>query len=152
MMKNIQTDRRTIVSVAAGAVLIVVIALLVGRCGRGEKKQETGPAQVVEQFCMAMASGDFSKAEELCFMDSMREYTETCSVVFDEHSKNNVKATAIAAEMLSDMTISISDVAKEGDRRLVFYSISYEGQTKEKIATLVKEEGEWKVAAITERN
>lgn len=152
MMIDIKIDRRTLVSVSVGAVLIVAAVFLAGRCGREDKKQEMGPAQVVEQFCRAVAAGNFEEAGKLCMMDSMKDYINAYSALLNGISEKNGSAAAVAAGMLSEMEISISDVAKEGDRRLVFYYMSFEGLKKEKLATLVKEDGEWKVAAITDRN
>ena len=44
-------------------------------------------------------------------------------------------------------------MTKEGGRRIVFYTIGLsDGMKRNKVATLMKVEGAWKVEAITERN
>ena len=60
--------------------------------------------------------------------------------------------TDIASDILSEMTVEVTSVQKNGQSRTIFYELVTERRIKEKIATLKKEEGAWKIAQITDRN
>ena len=54
---------------------------------------------------------------------------------------------------MSDTEVLITDIVKNDQGRTIFYKLTATGGlTKEKIATLKKEEGEWKITAITDRH
>ena len=58
---------------------------------------------------------------------------------------------SIAGSLLSSAAISIADIARDGDRRQIRYSIDASmGMKKDKIATVKKDNGVWKVERITD--
>lgn len=136
--------------VAVGAVVAVI---LLARGGK-EKSVEMGPAQAVEAFCNALTSGRFDEARELCDTVTMDGYIDAFRQEYEAAVRKDSSVAAIAAGMLSQAEITVEDIVKEGsDRKSVFYTVSAgEGMTKEKVAAVVKEEGTWKVAEITDRN
>lgn len=136
--------------VAIGAVAAVI---LLARGGK-EESVEMDPAQTVEAFCRALASGSFDEARELCDTLTMDGYIDAFRQEFEAAASKDSSVAAIAAGMLSRAEITVDDIVKEGsDRKSVFYTVSAgEGMTKGKVAAVVKEEGTWKVTEITDRN
>lgn len=136
--------------VAIGAIVAVI---LLARGGK-EESVETGPTQTVEAFCKALTSGRFDEARELCDTVTMDGYIDAFRQEYEAAVRKDSSVAAIAAGMLSQAEITVEDIVKEGsDRKSVFYTVSAgEGMTKEKVAAVVKEEGTWKVAEITDRN
>lgn len=118
----------------------------------GEKKVGMEPEEVVTAFTKAVAGGDFAGAMELCDSLAMNGYIEEMQKAWHMLEKKDSSAFAIAADMLKDAAVEVSEVVKEGDRRHMFYSVSFDGMTKEKVMILQKEEGEWRVTAISDRN
>ena len=139
--------------IVAAAAALLVLLLLVRGCGEDEQSVELGPSETAEAFCRALAAGRFDEAKGLCDTIAMADYINTYIAAFEEAVQNNGKAADIAAGILEEMEFSVSDIVKEDGRRQVFYTIGLsDGTRKEKIATMTKEEGAWKVEAITERN
>lgn len=135
--------------VAIGAIVAVI---LLARSGK-EKSVEMGPGETVEAFYRAMSRGDFDGAMSLCDTAAMASYVDAYRKAFEEASHKDSSATAIAASILSEAKLEVSDVRKEEDRRIVFYSVCPEGmEGKEKVATLRKEEGAWIVTDMRDRN
>lgn len=134
-----------LVSVAAG------LMVACGGSGAG-KKAEMEAEDVAVSFCRAVAGGDFEKAMILCDTLTMKGYIREQEAAWHMLEKSDSSAYMIATQMLSQTEMTVDEVIKEGDRRQVFCSISFEGKTKEKVMTLQKEEGGWKVTAISDRN
>lgn len=134
------------------AALIGICTLMHG-CGDAEEKKAMEPEAVAEAFCRAVAAGDFETASSLCVAAGMTEYLDRQKEGWDEvREKEDSNALLIASEMLSEIVITINEVIKEDNRRHVFCSIGFEGNKKEKVIILQKEEGEWKVTAIADRS
>ena len=67
--------------------------------------------------------------------------------------RNDSTIRTITTDILADISIEITETEQKGQNRTIFYKLTaIDGQTKEKIATLKKEEGEWKITAITDRH
>lgn len=137
----------------AGAIAAVLLLLLLVRgCGGKGDSVELGPAETAEAFCRALAAGEFARACELCDTVSMKAYIDTYRSVFESFSEENEKAAAIASGILGDMDFSVENMTKEGGRRIVFYTIGLsDGMKRNKVATLMKVEGAWKVETVTDR-
>ena len=82
----------------------------------------------------------------------MKAYIDTYRSVFESFSEENEKAAAIASGILGDMDFSVENMTKEGGKRIVFYTIGLsDGMKRNKVATLMKVEGAWKVETVTDR-
>ena len=133
------------------AALIGICTLMHG-CRDAEEKKAMEPEAVAEAFCRAVAAGDFETASSLCSAADMAVYLDRQKEGWDEaREKEDSSALLIASDMLSDIGITIDEVIKEDNRRHVFCSIGFEGNKKEKVMILQKEEGEWKVMPIADR-
>lgn len=113
---------------------------------------EMGPTETVEAFCKAVASQQWEKAQELCDTTKMKEYIDAYKAAFDKFIKEDEGAAKVAGSILGDANVTIADVRKENDVRIVTYTLEADGLSKTNKATLRKEEGEWRVEAITEAN
>ncbi len=130
-------------------IFICTAALFMASCNG--KKENMTPEEMVESFCRAVAGGDFDAARSLCDTVSMDGYLKSYQEAMNSLQKEDSSALAIAASMLSGAEFEVSDVEKNGEGRTVSYTLKAEGCTKDKKATLIKEEGEWKVKAVTDR-
>ena len=132
-------------------IFCALIVLLCG-CKGGEKSVEMGPAETVEAFCKAVAAQQWDKAQELCDTVGMKEYIDTYKTAFDKFTKEDEGAAKVAGSILGEAKVTITDVRKENDVRIVTYTLEADGLSKTNKATLKKEEGEWRVEKITEAN
>ena len=66
--------------------------------------------------------------------------------------KKDSNAFAIAAELLMETEVTIKAIEKVDGGRDVLYAITSGEYEKERKASVKKEEGKWKVAAITDVN
>ncbi len=132
---------------ALGYILIVAAAVLAAACGSSQKK---GPEDVVVEFSRAVAAGDFETAYGLCDTLSMKDYLDNCREAMELCQKKDSAVYSIAAGMLSAAGIDVMEVKKTDDGRSVMFSISAEGAVRNKLATVKKEEGEWRVTSISD--
>ncbi len=132
---------------ALGYILIGAAAVLAAACGSSQKK---GPEDVVVELNRAVVAGDFETAYGLCDTLCMTDYLEGCRKAMELHQKQDSAVYSIAADILSGAEIEILAVEKIDDGRSVLYSIGAEGAVKEKVATVKKEEGEWRVTSISD--
>lgn len=118
-------------------------------CTGGDRQTELGPEATLESFYSRLCTGDFDKAESLCDTLKMNGYIGTFRQVWESEDST---VRSIASAILSEMTVTVTDIQKDGQSRTIFYELSYaDGSNKEKVATLMKEEGEWKIEEITDR-
>lgn len=131
---------------------LICISCLLISCGgnNAEEKKSLEPEDVVTGFCRAVAGGDFEEAYSLCDSAGMEEYISRYRKVWEDLQKKDSCALAIASAILAEAEIEIQKTAKEDNGRAVYYSITTDGNTKTKKATVVKEEGEWRVKEITD--
>ena len=134
------------------AVCLLALAMSAAiSCGSSEKKAEMGPEETAEAFFRAIAAGDFETAAALCDASTMNEYIEGCSQAWSMLQEEDGDIYEIATGMLTDAKFTVEDVVKEGDRRHVFFRLSFNGEEKKKLVIMEKEEGAWKVETITDR-
>lgn len=117
-----------------------------------EDKKAMEPEEVVKAFTSAVAGGDFAGALELCDTVAMKGYIEERQNEWHMLEMKDSSVYAIAAHMLEGTETEITEVIKEGNSRHMFYTVSFGGKEKEKVMILQKEEGEWKVKAISDRH
>lgn len=130
-------------------IILSAIAVITAGCFQG-KGSETGPQETLETFYRSLCSGNFDEVEKLCMKPEMDEYLDNFRKVWE---KTDSTTAAIASDMLSEMSIEVIDQEKDGQIRTIFYELTAtDGQNKEKVATLRKEEGAWKIEAITDRH
>ena len=130
---------------------ILILAVLLSGCKDVKQgEQILGPEAVVETFCRAVASGDMEQAEELCDTVSMKGYLDAWTETWAELAVKDSSALRIAAGILSESTFTVTDVVKDGDRRIINYTLETGGKTKNRSAVVRKEEGEWRVESMTD--
>lgn len=133
-------------------ILIAAITLMAAGCGE-RKQTETmlGPEETVAEFFRAVAGGDAETAMSLCDTVSMKSYIDSYVYALGAMGKKDSSATAIATSALVNAEIKIDGNTKEGENRLITYTVeTVDGFTKKKTATVKKEGGAWKVERITD--
>ena len=117
---------------------------------KSDKNSETGPEKVLATFYESLYTGDFGSAKALCDTLSMSAYIKDFQSAWNAADKEIMDAVP---GIMSKIKLSATDIEKDGHTRTIFYTLTApEGKTKEKIAAMRKEEGEWKIAAITDRH
>ena len=118
--------------------------------GSGSK---LGPAEVVEAFTQAVAAGRFEEAEGFCGKGTANDYIDAYEKALSSEFKADSTAASIAAGIMSEIKVTVTEISKGKGYRTVFYTIEYAyGDRKDKVATVMNEEGEWKVREIKDRN
>lgn len=129
-------------------IAIAATMLLMSCQQNGEAK--LGPDSTLEAFYKSLYAGEFKQAASFCDVTGMEEYLNDFRSIWE---KNDSTIRAIASDILADITVDITDTEQSGQNRTIFYKMTTtDGHSKEKIATMRKEEGEWKVTAITDRH
>lgn len=143
-MKKIAIYALAAIAAAAGITLIV--------CKGGEKggKAEAGPEAVVETFTRHVAAGEFSQALALCDTSSMRVYIDDCINTWNRLQDRDSSVLSIASGLLKEAEFKVERTEKTETGRNVYYCIEAEGCAKKKKASVIKEEGEWRVRMITD--
>ncbi len=132
-------------------IIMTVAAVVAAGCSQ-RSAAGLSPAETVEQFCAALSSGDFAKAESLCGNDASDSCIGAYRTAWEKAENADGSAMKIAAGIMAGVEVIVTDVRKEGEVRTVSYTLTAPGgQTKEKTATLEKEEGEWKIKTVTDR-
>ena len=133
-------------------IILIAAAAIACSCSQtGKQEKALGPEETVEAFCKAMACGDFTAARELCDTVSMASYIDACQEKWDNMARMDSALVDIAAALLSSAQIEINETVKDGECRKVFYTIDATmGMKKEKVATVKKEEGAWRVGMISD--
>ena len=135
-------NMRNLLTLMAGAMI------LTGCFQTGESA--LGPGETLETFYTSLFSGDFEGAESLCDTLVMKEYIGN---VQDRWNQTDSSVMAIVPAILSETSLDVTDIVKNGQERTVFYELTAaDGTSREKIATLRNEEGAWKIKAITDRH
>lgn len=129
----------------------IIAILCMASCeGSKTKSEAMGPEGVVEAFTKAITAGDFEQACGFCDESLMGDYLENFMNTWMVLHKKDSSVLLTASSILSEAAIRIDKVAKENEGRTVYYRIEAEGQVRNKKAELKKEEGEWKIQAITD--
>ena len=132
-------------------IFITAVILAVSGCGNKTHKAD-GPEATVVAFYEAVTDGDWEKAESLCDTLLMREYLNAQAEAREALMKKDSNAFVIAAELLMETEVTIKAIEKVDGGRDVLYTITSGEYEKERRASVKKEEGKWKVAAITDVN
>lgn len=133
-------------------VALIGICTLMHGCRDAEEKKAMEPEEVAEQFCRAVAGGEFGQARELCDTVAMKDYLNEQEASWKMLEQVDSSAFSIASEMLRNIDFTVEDIVKEGEERHLFISIGFNGSNKGKLIILKKEEGEWKVSQIADRS
>ena len=133
-------------------VALIGICTLMHGCRDAQEKKAMEPEEVAEQFYRAVAGGEFGQAWALCDTVAMRDYLNEQEASWKMLEQVDSSAFSIASEMLRNIDFTVDDIMKEGEERHVFCSMNFNGSIKGKLIILKKEEGEWKVTAITDRD
>lgn len=144
-----EKNRKIFIGVCALAAIIAVAAVFFG----GEEKAEArkaGPDSVVVEFTEAMKTGDFDKARSLCDTVSMQEYLDAYIRKWEKKSLKDSAAFASTVKILGETVIEINEVEEKDGTCFVRYTLKLDGNTRRCQAGLKKEEGEWKIAEITD--
>lgn len=128
---------------------IMTACFLTAGCSSAEKKENT-PEAVVESFNRAITAGDFAAASALCDTVLMQNYLDSYREAWDVLMDEDSTALSIASAMLSGSVLEITSVEKEEKDRCVKYRLDADGRKKERMARVRKEEGEWRIIAITD--
>ena len=143
--------RKKVIYNVCGQIALLSALMLIG-FGKRDKGGPMKPEEVTETFCRAVAAGDIEAARTLCDTISMKKYMDACRMTWEEAVKQDSTAAAIAKGIMDSMEFRTDDVSKDGNTRIVAYTISTkDGQGKSKEARLRKEEGAWIVERITDR-
>lgn len=142
-----RSTKSNILIILGAAVVVFGIAIFKMKSGKSTDK---GPQVVLETFYESLYCGDFSSAETLCDTLTMGDYIKGFRDAWNAVDKDLVESVP---GLLSKTAIEVTDIERDGQTRTIFYTLTApEGRTKEKIAAMRKEEGEWKIAAITDRH
>ena len=133
-------------------VALIGICTLMHGCRDAEEKKVMEPEEVAEQFCRAVAGGEFEQAWALCDTVAMKDYLNEQEASWNMLEQVDSSAFSIASEMLRNIDFTVEDIVKEGEERHIFTSIGFNGSNKGKLIILKKEEGEWKVSQIADRS
>ena len=118
-------------------------------CQMGQRAR-LGPDQTLEVFYKNLCTGEFDRAASFCNAESMRVYLNGFRSAWEQGDSTVRK---IASEMLTEISIEITGKEQDSQNRTLFYTLAINGgQSKEKLAILKKEEGEWKILEITDRH
>ena len=129
--------------------ILMAVAMILTGCFQ-TRETSLGPGETLETFYTSLFAGDFEGAESLCDTLRMKEYIEK---VQDRWSDADSSVMAIVPAILSETSIEVTDIVKNGQERTVFYELTAaDGTSREKTATLRNEEGEWKIKTITDRH
>ena len=108
------------------------------------------PEETVKAFYESLYSGEFDRAESLCNTLGMKEYIGN---VRDRWNEADSSVMAIVPAILSEISLKVTDIVKNGKDRTVFYELTAtDGTSRKKVATLSNEAGAWKIKAITDRH
>ena len=129
-------------------IILAAIILTIG-CAQ-EKEAQLGPEDTLKTFYTNLCQGEFEGAASLCDTLNMKEYITSVQQIW---AKNSDSVKTILPAIMSETETEITEVVKNGQDRTIFYKLkATDGQNKEKIAILRKEEGAWRITAITDKN
>lgn len=131
--------------------LIICFMCLFG-CNGGEKSVEMGPVETVEAFYKAISIGQWNDAMALCDTLTMKEYIDNHIEAWTRLQKKDENAMNIAKSIFENMTVTVDDMHKDDNKRVVIYTVEADGLSKNKRAIVTKVERAWRVESITDVN
>ena len=147
------TNRRKLVYIV-GAAIIAASAYFLFRGSDNSSKieKQLGPEAVVEEFTAAMKDGNFAKAEKLCYTDTMSVYMDAYKQKWEALKEANSETFEESVKILAGTEVHFEGMQEIDGVCMVDYALEMNGVQKKHQATLRKEEGEWKVVKITDKN
>ena len=128
--------------------LLTAVAGVLTGCFQS-RKNVPGAEETVKTFYESLYRGEFDKAESMCNALGMEEYIGN---VRNRWSEADSSVMTIVPAILSEISLEVTDIVKNGQERTVFYELTAtDGTSREKIAVLRNEEGAWKIKAITDK-
>ncbi len=123
----------------ARVLMIVLVLALAGLISCG--KRDAAPGDTVKKMVEKMEKGDLSVSKLLA--------KDLAALLGDEKLKAAVEEQSAEMKEKGGVTsVTIDEEVIEGDTAKVKYTIAYgNGDTESEKADLVKEEGDWKIAA-----
>lgn len=129
--------------------ILTVLSISMTACVNGGKT-ELGPEDTLKTFYSSLCAGDFDQAECHCDPVGMAEYLNGFRSTWEGA---DITSREIASDILSETEVEIDDVVKDGQKRTVTYTLTAaDGTYKKKTAELRKEEGEWKIERIIDKD
>lgn len=113
------------------------------------KTRNPEPEDILKEFMSAMKAGDFEKAYELCDTASMKEYLNEYMEIWEVKSLKDSTAFSSTVEILAGISVEIDKFEEKDGECLVHYTLQMDSNTRKCQAKMKKEEGEWKIAEIT---
>ena len=148
------TEKNKKIIIGAGVLAIAAVVAVLFLSGE-EKADETikaGPEAVVIEFTEAMKAGDFKKAQKFCDPETMQEYLDAYMQKWEAMSIKDSSAFASTVRILGETTIEIGEVDMQDGVCFIDYTLRLDKNARKCRASMKKEEGEWKVTEITDRN
>jgi hypothetical protein len=145
--------KKILTKVFISGVLVGVFGVAIYFIGKdNDTPSHTGPEVIVRDFTEAMKTGDFEKARSLCDTSAMQEYLDAYMQKWETKSLKDSAAFASTVRILGETTIEIDKVDMLDGVCFIDYTLGLDGNIRKCHAGLKKEEGEWKVTEITDRN
>ena len=139
-----------IAGVVVGA---VIAAALLMRPSAESNSSESAQKDMIGMFYEALCGGRFDEAAGYCTGEQMQDYIESYRKVLERMQAKDSSATAIATDLLSDIRTETTEKVTDKGVRTLFYTIEDGlGHSRNKIAILKKEEGEWRIEQIQDRD
>ena len=113
---------------------------------------EMGPVETVEAFYKAISIGQWNDAMALCDTLTMKEYIDNHIEAWTRLQKKDENAMNIAKSIFENMTVTVDDMHKDDNKRVVIYTVEADGLSKNKRAIVTKVERAWRVESITDVN
>lgn len=144
--------KKYILIISAVIVMIGAIALLSGNGEDSQAARRSGPEGVLTEFTAAMKGGDFEKAAKLCSPNTMEDYLDTYIQKWNTLSQKDSAAFSSITHLIREVEIHFNGIQEEDGVCMIDYALEMGDNRKEHKATLRKEEGEWKIAEITNKH
>jgi hypothetical protein len=148
------TEKNKKIIIGAGVLAIAAVVAVMFLPGE-EKVDGTvkaGPEAVVIEFTEAMKAGDFEKAQKFCDLGTMKEYLDAYMQKWETKSLKDSASFASTVRILEQTVIEIDEVDMQDGVCFIDYTLRMDKNTRKCRASLKKEEGEWRVTEITDRN
>ena len=154
MIKGNMTDKHKKIIIGVGALAAAVAAAMLFLSGEDNAHETTkaGPEAVVIEFTEAMKAGDFEKAQKFCDHVTMQKYMDDYMQKWEMKSHKDSAAFASTVNLLRETTINIDEVETQDGVCFIDYTLRLDKNTRKCRASMKKEEGEWKLTEITDRN
>lgn len=148
-----KTYRTKYVIIMGLALLACGVGVLLTHSNEGNadelSAEETKAESVLERFIYALRDGDFETASSMCDTTSLQDYLDAYKQGWEKQSMKDSADFAAIRSIIANTTMSTDKMEELDGVCIIDYTLSMDDQTKRCQATVKKEEGEWKVAAIT---